>query len=174
MNNTLEIEKTYLAKSFPVSDLTSLKSKKIIDVYIPGSFEKPTIRLRQNGDHFEITKKVQVNPSDASTHQEFTIPLSQEEFEALSLGGKVVEKTRYYFEVNGYDGELDVFDGELKGLVLVDFEFDSQDISSEFIAPEFCGADVTQEKFIAGKNLAGKAYADIEKELARFEYKELL
>ena len=39
--------------------------------------------------------------------------------------------------------------------------------------PDFCLADVTQEKFIAGGMICGKSYEDIEKELKRFNYVKL-
>lgn len=173
MSHTIEIEKTFLAKSIPI-DLATTKSKKIMDVYIPGSFEKPTIRLRQNGDTFEITKKVQTNPADASVHQEFTIPVTKEEFNVLGIGGKSVSKIRYYFKINNYSCELDVFLDGLSGFVLVDFEFNSQEEYDSFVPPDFCGADATQENFVAGKNLAGKTYLDISNHLDRLQYKKIM
>ena len=48
MSNYLEIEKTYLAKSIPV-DLSTIKNKRIVDIYIPKNTLKPSIRLRQMG-----------------------------------------------------------------------------------------------------------------------------
>lgn len=38
--------------------------------------------------------------------------------------------------------------------------------------PDFCLADVTQEKFTAGGILAGKKYSDIEAELEKYGYKK--
>ncbi len=172
MSNNLEIEKTYLAKYIPF-EISKSKSSKLIDVYIPALLENPTIRLRKKDDAFELTKKVQLNSNDASTHQEYSVPITKEEFEALRVGAKFVEKTRYYFKYGGFDCELDLFEGNLIGLVLVDFEFKDQFEYNSFEMPEFCLADVTQEDFISGKSLAGKNYSEIEKDLEKFGYKRL-
>ncbi|NTW33981.1 MAG: hypothetical protein HGB12_15420, partial [Bacteroidetes bacterium] len=69
--------------------------------------------------------------------------------------------------------EVDVFQDGLKGLVLIDFEFENDVEKEIFSVPDFCLADVTAEVFIAGGVLAGKSYNDIEKELEKFSYKKL-
>lgn len=168
----LEIERTYLIKFLP--DLTNAKAKKIVDIYVPPT-SKPTLRIRQNGDKFELTKKVQVDPTDLSTHNEFTIPLTQVEFEFLrnNLPNKIVEKTRYTFEVGKNICELDIFEGSLKGFAVADFEFRNREEFDNFEIPDFCLVDVTQENFIAGKYLAGKSYEDIEIYLDKFGFRKL-
>ena len=51
----IELEKTYLVKKLP-EGLKNCEFKEIIDVYIPASSEHPTLRIRKNGDTYEITK----------------------------------------------------------------------------------------------------------------------
>jgi len=63
-----------------------------------------------------------------------------------------------------------VFEDGLGGLVVVDFEFESENEKESFEMPDFCLAEVTQETFIAGGVLAGKDYSDIKGELDRFDY----
>lgn len=75
--------------------------------------------------------------------------------------------------VDGKMAEIDVFVDKLKGLVLIDFEFDTADEKATFNTPKVALADVTQEDFIAGGLLAGKAYDDIVSELERFNYKKI-
>lgn len=112
--------------------------------------------------------------SDSSHQTEQTILLSEEEFKVLSsLAGKKVSKVRYYYPVNGRVAEVDVFQGELEGLVLIDFEFSSMEEKENFIHPDFCLVDITQEEFIAGGFLAGKKYADIEENLKVYNYQIL-
>ncbi len=171
-SQSIEIEKTYLAKSYPV-DIESSSFTKIVDVYLPDG-EVSTLRLRQKGDKFEITKKVPLKENSASGHTEYTIPLIEKEFDLLkNLSKKTVLKRRYKFTHNDFVGELDVFDGDLKGLVLVDFEFNSNADFNSFVMPDFCLTDVTEENFVAGKNLAGKNIKDIFNDLERFGYKIL-
>ncbi len=83
-------------------------------------------------------------------------------------------RKRYYYSVDGRDYEIDVFQKNLAGLVLVDIEFTSIEDKDSFTSPSFCGAEVTQEDFIAGGLLAGKSYSDIEEKLTYFGYKKLI
>lgn len=168
-----EIETTYLAASLP-ENLASYNHKKLMDVYFPAGAAHPSLRIRQKGDAYVLTKKRQVEANDASVQTEEDIELTREEFEALRAGnGKVVTKVRYEVPYDAYTAEVDVFTGELDGLVLVDIEFESKQERDAFRKPDFCGADVTQEEFIAGGMLAGKNLADIQGELDRLQYKSL-
>lgn len=170
----IELEKTYLAKFIP-DNIKNCKSKEIIDIYIPKVSEHPQIRLRKNGDKFEITKKSPVKEGDASCQQEQTISLTELEFNELAkLEGKRICKVRYFYDYNGRTAEIDIFKELLEGLVLVDFEFDNSEEKDNFQMPDFCLADVTQEKFIAGGMLCGKSYKDIEERLGRLGYCKLI
>ena len=169
----VELELTYLARELP-EGLAGSPSKIITDVYFPEQLAHPTLRLRQNGDSYEMTKKVIAEGTDSSHQLEHTIKLDQAEFDALAHApGKRVTKRRYYYPYQGLTAEIDVFEGGLKGLVEVDFEFTDRDTQLAFKMPDFCLADVTQEAFAAGGMLAGKSYKDIEKHLAKYGYKPL-
>jgi adenylate cyclase len=169
----IELELTYLAKCIPDS-LASCKQKEIFDIYIPKSREHPTLRIRKNGEKFEMTKKEPVMQGDSSKQEEHTIPLTEEEFNELAvLKGKRVRKIRYLYPINEKIAEVDVFQDKLSGLVLVDVEFNSEEEKAAFKMPDFCLADVTQEKFTAGGMLCGKSYKDIKEELKKYKYKKL-
>ena len=168
-----EIELTYLPKFLPSGVLLS-PFKKMLDIYIPESLDHPKLRLRRSGDTYEITKKNPISEGDASRQLEITIPLTAEEFADLEkIPGKRINKSRYVYKENNITFEIDVFQGDLKGLVLVDIEFKSVDDKSKFVSPPWCLVDVTQEKFIAGGMLCGKRYADIEERLNKFGYSKL-
>lgn len=169
----IELEKTYLAKYIP-ENLADCKSKEVIDIYIPASANHPKLRIRKNGDKFEMTKKKQVDGNDAGQQEEQTIVLNKDEFESLNqIEGRRTRKVRYYFDFEGKTAEVDVFRDSLEGLVVVDFEFETVEKKDSFRMPDFCLADVTQEDFIAGGMICGKSYKDIEKDLNRFGYKKL-
>jgi CYTH domain-containing protein len=171
----IELERTFLAKQVP-EGLKACKSKEIIDIYIPKALETQAfIRIRKNGDTYEITKKNPSDDGDHSTYTEQTISLTRNEFMMLEkeISGRRVKKTRYYYPVNGTTAEVDVFSDALTGLILIEFEFKTKEEKDVFKPPFFCLADLTQEDFIAGGMLCGKRYADIEKDLARFNYQKL-
>lgn len=169
----IEIEKTYLAKYFP-DDLTKCESKEIIDVYTPNNGQHPCLRIRKNGNRFEITKKKPAKEGDASVQIEQTIPLTEEEFDSLQKVEEVkLVKTRFIYPIKNGIAEFDIFQNELAGLVLIDVEFKTEDTKNDFQMPDFCLAEVTQEKFIAGGELYGKKYSDIEENLKKYNYKRL-
>ena len=169
----IEIETTYLATKLP-DGLDPLQSRILADTYFPAGSVHPSLRIRQKGSSYMLTKKTKLDAADASTQQEENIALTQEEFAALNAGnGKRVSKIRYEVPVGEYTAEVDIFTGDLAGLVLVDVEFPSKEARDNFIKPDFCGGDVTQEDFIAGGMLAGKRYADIADELARWDYQSI-
>lgn len=169
----IELELTYLAKSLP-TNLMTCPSKKITDLYVEGGSIHSSLRIRMNGDKYELTRKTPVEDDDASKQIETTITLNRTEFESFSdTKSRRVKKTRYYFKYEGHIAEFDVFEGGLEGLVLVDFEFENEEDKDSFTMPDFCLVDVTQETFIAGGVLAGKSYGDINEELDRFNYKSL-
>ena len=166
----LEREKTFLARFLPPG-LQECRKDDLVDVYVPADALHPVLRIRKKGGKFEVTKKHPVKDGDASEQREYSIPLTEAEFNALSkVEGKRLHKHRYYYSWNGRVGEVDVFLDELKGLVLVDFEFSSRKEKAAFKAPDFCLADVTREEFLAGGMLAGKKYSDIEAKLKKFGY----
>jgi hypothetical protein len=152
----IELERTYLAKFLPEGLLACLK-KEIKDIYIPESEVHPVLRVRQRGDKYEIT-----------------IALTKEEFLALEqVAGKKVRKIRHYYNYNGVQAEVDVFQDDLAGLVLVDFEFKEVADKNNFELPDFCLVDVTQDKTFAGGMICGKKYSDIEAHLSKLGYKKL-
>lgn len=170
---TLELEITYLAASIPAG-LEACKHEELTDMYFPVDAAHAKLRIRQKGGKCELTKKTQADPGDAGAQHEESIELTADEFAALAQGGgRRLDKTRYYLPYQGRIAEVDVFSGPLKGLVIVEFEFDTKEEKDAFAKPDFCLVDVTQEDFIAGGVLAGKSYQDIAAELERFGYKAL-
>ena len=169
----IELELTYLAATMP-EEVKGATPRRILDVMIPEGVAHPHLRLRQKGKKYEITKKQPVIDGDASKQTEITIPLEKVEFEALIPASQLrVVKDRYNVHIDGFPAEVDVFRGKLEGLVLIDFEFNTERAKADFRMPQVALADVTQEDFIAGGMLAGKSYDDISSDLARFNYKKL-
>lgn len=173
MSKTIELELSYLASSLP-EDLAVHKYTELEDIYFPADQPHPRTRIRRKGDTYEFTKKTLLDPSDASQQQEQTIELTRQEYEALATAdGRRLTKDRYMYPYQGRTAEIDIFKGALKGLVVIEFEFDTLKEKDGFRQPDFCLADVSQEEFIAGGVLAGKSYQAIHDDLARFGYRSL-
>jgi CYTH domain-containing protein len=169
----IELERTYLAKHLP-DELFDQEYTEIQDSYFPEEAVHPSLRLRKNGEKYQITKKQPVEGNDSSKQSEDTVHLTKEEYEGLfRAGGKTFRKLRYYYPYNGRKAEVDVYQDRLKGLVVVDFEFENESDFESFVMPDFCLAEVTQEEFLAGGMLCGKSYEDIEQGLEKYNYQKV-
>ncbi|MCK4775209.1 MAG: hypothetical protein KAT30_10505, partial [Candidatus Krumholzibacteria bacterium] len=132
------------------------------------------LRIRKNGDSCKITKK-EPTGDDLSILKESTTPLTKEEYDELtaSIKGKRFRKIRYFYKEDGVTFEIDVYKDALEGFVVVDAEFPEGIGMNDLKMPAWCLADVSQEEFVAGGYVAGRSYKDIEKELARYNYRKL-
>jgi len=166
----LEFERLFLAKKLP-EGLEKCKSKEVLDIYHPHDSHHPVLRLRKNGDKYEMTKKEVVS---AGVFKEQTIILTAEEFNVLSkIEGKPVHKIRNFYPYDGRTLEIGVFQGALKGLVLIDVEFTSEEDMKNFTLPDFFLTEVKSKEFLAGGMLCGKSYSDIEPFLKQMDYKKI-
>ena len=74
---------------------------------------------------------------------EYAVPLAEaEEMQAFAIG-RVIEKTRCHVRHRGYLYEVDVFGGELAGLVIAELET-PDDVPTDSLPP-WLGREVTQE-----------------------------
>lgn len=169
----IELERTFLLKYKP-ENFDRCKSVEIRDVYFPLSSEHPVLRLRKKGDKLELTKKFPIDGKDSSEQAEHTIILSKAEFDNFSkLGGKNLRKIRNYYPMGSLTAEIDVYQDKLEGLCVVDFEFKTKEEKDNFVMPDFCLCDVSQDVIFAAGLLAGKEYSDIESYLNKLNYKKV-
>ncbi|MEK6938106.1 MAG: hypothetical protein AABX04_03605 [Nanoarchaeota archaeon] len=89
----IEHERTFLAKHLP-EGLLKCKSKEILDIYLPTDSRHPKLRIRKNGDKYEITKKTLIDLNDTSKRKEETTSLTIEEFTELEQSVKGKECTK--------------------------------------------------------------------------------
>ena len=78
--------------------------------------------------------------------EEYDLPLTKESYDHLlsKIDGLLIAKTRYLIPLwDGLTAELDVFEGDLAPLQLVEVEFSSVEEAEAFIPPEWFGEDVT-------------------------------
>jgi CYTH domain-containing protein len=85
------------------------------------------------------------------------IEIEADRFERLwpLTEGLRIEKTRY--EIPAGDGlviELDVYKGDLDGLVTAEVEFGSEEAADDYAAPDWLGSDVTDDPRYKNQRLA--------------------
>ena len=101
------------------------------------------VRIRRRGTVCTLTIKAGAGTSRTEVERE----LDRAEFDALwpLTEGRRIEKRRHLVELGSHTAEVDVFGGELAGLVLVEVEFDSVAEADAFEPPAWFGTDVTDD-----------------------------
>lgn len=145
----MEIERKFKVKAFP--DLSSAEKHDISQWYISCSPEK---RVRRSNGSYVVTEK----SCGELVREEKEYPVEKSEAESLisSCGRKPVEKTRYTFTVGKLKAELDIYKGELSGLAVCEFEFDSVEEAKSATLPEWLGKELTDDKSFRNASLSKK------------------
>jgi adenylate cyclase len=98
-----------------------------------------------------------VTSGPSRTRVEEEIEIDERRFEALwpLTAGRRIEKRRYVIPAGErLSIELDVYAGELSGLVTAEVEFDSADRAEAFEPPAWIGSDVTGDRGYSNQSLA--------------------
>lgn len=145
----MEIERKYLIRRLP-ENLSQYQCKKIAQGYI---CTNPVVRIRKSDDEYYLTYK----GKGLMAREEYNLPLTPEGYEHMlpKIDGRLIEKSRYLIPLEGkLTAELDIFEGNLAPLIIVEVEFDSLDAANSFIPPEWFGEDVTESRKYHNSNLA--------------------
>ena len=147
----LEIERKFLVKRLPPG-ANGLSGEPIRQGYVIATKDGIELRVRQKRDRYFQTIKM----GEGLSRTEIELELTQDQFRRLwpSTEGRRVSKTRYRLPVGTYTAELDRFDGDLAGLLLVEVEFPSVEASRQFSPPDWFGEDVTEDGRYKNKYLA--------------------
>ena len=136
----IEIERKFLVRNIP----DNLEDYEKIDMTQGYLNTDPVVRVRKENDDYVLTYK----GSGLLSRSEYNLPLNKESFEHLlkKCDGIIISKSRYKIPLeNGLVAELDIFNGDLDSLVLVEVEFKSVEDANAFIPPSWFGADVTTD-----------------------------
>ena len=142
----MEIERKFLVPDISHLKLETYKSKKIIQDYLYN--DKITIirkrrMIQESKEKYIHTGKTgRVNYSINEIESEIT----KEQYEKLGLNPKyhTIEKTRYNIPYkDGLIIELDIFEGEYKGIVFAEIEFESEEQAENTIFPKWFGKELT-------------------------------
>ena len=152
----VERERRYLLRELPPGLKLSDPHTQITDNYITGT----RLRLRKvrvpetNEWTLKLTQKHAPAPPDFSRTLITNIYLDRYEYEVLSVfEGNELRKNRYPYEHEGRKYSVDVFLGDLRGLVLAETDFDSDEELDAFAPPAFAFMDVTRDETFTGARL---------------------
>ncbi|HSQ23158.1 MAG TPA: hypothetical protein VLN44_02050 [Pyrinomonadaceae bacterium] len=166
----VERERRYLLEDLPEGLTRADHHLQITDNYITGT----RLRLRKVRDPqtnkwvVKFTQKFAPNPLDLSRTTITNTYLNATEAETLAIfEANEIRKNRYHFEFEGRQFSVDMFLGDLFGLVLAEVSFDHDDELENFPLPPFAVADVTNNELFTGGRLSQLSFADIKDELVR-------
>jgi adenylate cyclase len=148
-----EIERVFKVRQLP-KNLEQYPSENIVQGYLAIDVTGSEVRLRKIGDRYFETYK----GAGRLQRRELEIELSPDQFNTLWPGteGRRIEKVRYQINEGDQKIELNVFRGNLEGLVLAEVEFPSREKSEEFEPPDWFGDEVTEDIRFKNQNLAQK------------------
>jgi CYTH domain-containing protein len=115
-----------------------------------------------------LTQKFAPDAGDFSRTIITNIYLNALEAETLAVfAANEIRKNRYPFEFAGRKFSVDMFLGDLFGLVLAEVSFETDEELDTFSRPSFAIADVTGNELFTGGRLCELTFADIREEIRR-------
>ena len=166
----VERERRYLLPDLPEGLTRADHHLQITDNYLTGT----RLRIRKVRDPrtnkwvVKFTQKFAANPRDLSRTLITNIYFNAIEAETLAIfEANEIRKNRYPFEFDGRKFSVDMFLGELFGLVLAEISFETDEELDNFPKPPFALADVTNNEIFSGGKLSELTFADIRKEIER-------
>jgi len=164
----IERERRYLLQDMPEGLTRADDHQQITDNYLTGT----RLRIRKVRDPrtnkwvVKFTQKFAPNPEDLSRTMITNTYLNAIEADTLAIfEANEIRKNRYPFEFEGRKFSVDMFLGDLFGLVLAEVSFETDEEMDSFAKPPFALADVTNNEIFSGGKLSQLTFADISKEI---------
>ncbi|WP_019626771.1 CYTH domain-containing protein [Thioalkalivibrio sp. ALJT] len=148
-----EIERKFLLNSDAWREGV-VRSRRMRQGYLCGN-DRASIRVRVDDEGANLNIK---SATLGVERDEYQYPIPAEEAHRLldTLAGPQVEKTRYWVDVEGWEYEIDVFEGANAGLIVAELELPSSD--AEFPRPAWLGDEVSHDPRYYNTELARNPY----------------
>jgi CYTH domain-containing protein len=164
----VERERRYLLPDLPEGLTRADHHLQITDNYLTGT----RLRIRKVRDPrtnkwvVKFTQKFAPDPEDLSRTTITNTYLNAIEAETLAIFAvNEIRKNRYPFEFGGRKFAVDMFLGDLFGLVLAETSFETDEELNNFPRPAFALADVTNNEIFSGGRLSQLTFVDVRKEI---------
>lgn len=166
----VERERRYLLQDLPEGLSRADPHVQITDNYVTGT----RLRIRKvreprtNKWTVKFTQKFAPDPQDLSRTIITNTYLNALEAETLSMfDANEIRKNRYPFEYEGKKFSVDMFLGDLFGLVLAEVSFETDQELEAFMKPPFAIADVTNNELFTGGRLCQLTFESIREEIMK-------
>lgn len=162
----IEIERKWLIggiSEIPEGIINLEYREELVQGYIVVTDDGTEVRLRR-GHYDEVRFKrgyydkfyLTVKMGQGKTRTELEIEITEDQFNRLwpATEGRRVKKTRYEIAHQHWFIEVDVYHGELEGLITAEVEFQNEEDSLDFVSPSWFGREVTEENDYKNQSLA--------------------
>jgi adenylate cyclase len=147
----MEVERKFLVPEPP--DLDGTEADEIEQGYLAIGADGE-VRVRRKGDKLVLTAK----RGEGLSREEAEIELDRERFDDLwpLTDGRRLHKRRHVIPHGDLKIELDVYEGDLEGLVVAEIEFSSEGEANSFHPPDWLGDEVTGDHRYLNETLAAE------------------
>ncbi|MEA2199216.1 MAG: adenylate cyclase [Solirubrobacteraceae bacterium] len=148
----MEIERKFLIRD-PPPDRERYPCTRIEQAYVAIDPAGTEVRIRRREGETSLT----VKGGRGRARAEEEVEIDGERFARLweLAAGRSVEKRRYQIPTDdALTIELDVYDGDLAGLVVAEVEFPSEEAAERYEPPFWFGAEVTDDDAYKNRRLA--------------------
>jgi adenylate cyclase len=156
--SNVEIERKFVVEQ-PPQQLEDCRSDHIRQGYLVSGQGDTEVRLRDRDGERTLT----VKQGRGRVRAEEEIGVQDDGFERLwpLTEGARLEKRRHAYPLNGdLTVEVDVYEGELEGLIIVEVEFPSEGAAEAFQPPNWFAAEVTDDARFSTQVLATEGRPD--------------
>jgi adenylate cyclase len=145
----MEVERKFLVHEPP--DLHGTEYDEIEQGYLAIGADGE-VRVRRKGDRLVLTAK----RGEGLSRHEAEIELARQAFDELwpLTEGRRLHKRRHVVPHGDLRIEVDVYEGELEGLVVAEIEFSSEDEARRFEPPAWLSDEVTGDHRYLNETLA--------------------
>lgn len=159
--SVIELERRFLLSELPPG---LSRPRRIRDLYLEGT--RLRLRTVEDLDGVVLQRKLghkrRVEEADPSIVNHTSLYLNETESETLSpLPGHSVVKTRWIVEANGRRAAVDVFEGELQGLAMLEVDFGTYEDLDAYAPPSWAGDEVTHRDEFSGGVLSALGSGDL-------------
>ncbi len=159
MSGGQEIERKFLIDGEVPLEPGDHPCERITQGYISVDSNGTEVRVRAKGGRHTLT--VKSGPSRTRVEEE--IEIDQRRFESLwpLTEGRRIEKQRFAIAADSEDNrsiEVDVYNGDLTGLITAEVEFPSEREADEFEPPSWLGTEVTGDPDYSNQSLAHRRH----------------
>jgi adenylate cyclase len=145
----VEVERKFLVSDPP--DLDGTRADEIEQGYLAIGADGE-VRLRRKGERLLLTAK----RGSGISREEAEVEVPPESYDELwpLTEGRRLHKRRYVIPHDDLKIEVDVYEGELEGLIVAEIEFASEEEAGRFEPPEWIGQEVTGDERYLNETLA--------------------